>query len=61
MTYGRSLKRHFKRFAPPLAYTEWAHIAQNRADWQKRVAQPPFAIGKPYVRRPRGDTRRTPE
>ena len=22
--------------------------------------QPPFAIGKPFVRRPRGDTRRTP-
>ena len=61
MTYGRSLERHLKRFGLPLAYTEWAHIAQNRADWHKRVAQPPFAIGKPFVRRPRGDTRRTPE
>jgi len=33
----------------------------NRADWPKRATQPPFAIGKPFVRRPRGDTRRTQE
>ena len=25
------------------------------------MTQPPFTIGKPFVRRPRGDTRRTPE
>ena len=24
-------------------------------------ARPPFAIGKPFVRKPRGDTRKTPE
>ena len=45
----------------PLNYTGWGPIAQNRDDWHRRVTQPPFAIGKPFVRRPRGDTRRTPE
>ena len=50
------LVRKFKR-----ENIEWAHIAQNRDGWHKRVAQPPFAIGKPLARRPRGDTRRTPE
>ena len=61
MAYGRSLERHLKRFCLPLTYSEWAPIAKNRADWRKRVAQPPFAIRQPFVRRPRGDTRRTPE
>ena len=27
----------------------------------KRVTTPPFAIGKPFVRQPRGDTRVTPK
>ena len=61
MTYGRSLERHLKRFSLPLAYTEWAGIAQNRVDWHKRVTKPPFTIGKPFLRRPRGDSRRTAE
>ena len=34
---------------------------QNRADWRKRVTLPLFAIGKPFVRRLRGDARRTAE
>ena len=37
------------------------HLAQDRAGWHKLVAAPPFAIGKPFVRQPRGDTRVTPE
>ena len=41
--------------------TEWAHLAQDRAGWKKLVTTPPFAIGKPFVRKPRGDTRVTPE
>ena len=61
MTYGRPLERHHKRFSLPLAYTEWAGIAQNRVDWHKRVTKPPFTIGKPFLRRPRGDSRRTAE
>ena len=44
-----------------LGYVDCPPIAQNRDNRHKRVAQPPFAIGKPFVRRPRGDTRRTPE
>ena len=31
------------------------------AAWHKLASQPPFAIGKPPVRGPRGDTRLTPE
>ena len=61
MTYGRSLERHLKRFNLPLAYIEWAGIAQNRAEWYKRATKPPFTIGKPFLRRPRGDSRRTAE
>ena len=41
--------------------SEWAHLAQDRAGWHKLVTAPPFAIGKPFVRQPRGDTRVTPE
>ena len=61
LSYGRSLGRYLKRFDLPPDYTAGAPIAQNRDDWRRRVTQPPFAIGKPFVRRPRGDTRRTPE
>ena len=51
MTYGRSFGRHLKRFNLPLAYIEWAGIAQNRAEWYKRATKPPFIIGKPFLRR----------
>ena len=61
MNYGRSLARHLKRFDLPLAFVEWATLAQDRAAWRQRVTQPPFAIGKPFVRSPRGDSRATPE
>ena len=57
----RSLERHLKLFGLLLANTEWARIAQNRADWHMRAAQPPFAISEPFVRRPRCDSRKTPE
>jgi len=61
MTYGRSLQRHLYHFGLPTVFTEWAHLAQDRAGWHKLVTTPPFAIGKPFVRQPRGDTRVTPE
>ena len=62
MTYAdRSLERHLKRFDLPLTFTEWASPAQDRACWHKRVTHPPFEIGKPFTRQPRGDTRVTPE
>ena len=35
--------------------------AGEGAGWHKLVTTPPFAIGKPFVRQPRGDTRVTPE
>ena len=41
----------------PTVLTEWAHLALDRAGWHKLVTTPPFAIGKPFVRQPRGDTR----
>ncbi len=28
---------------------------------RKHVTEPPFKLGKPFVRQPRGDTRGTPE
>ena len=58
MAYGRSLERDLKRFGLPLAYIEWAPIANCRANWHKRATQPPFPIEKPFLRRPRGDRRR---
>ena len=62
MTYGRSLQRHLNHFDLPTVLTEWAHLAQDRAaGWRKLVTAPPFAIGKPFVRQPWGDTRLTPE
>ena len=42
-------------------FTEWARLAQDRAGWQNFVTTPPFTIGKPFVRQPRGDTKMTPE
>ena len=61
MTYGRSLQRHLAHFNLPAAFTEWAPLAQDRAGWRKLVTEPPFKLGKPCVRQPRGDTRVTPE
>ena len=40
----------------PTVFTEWARLAQGRTGWHR-----PFAIGKPFVRQPRGDTGVTPE
>ena len=34
MNYGRSLARHLKRFDLPLAFVEWATLAQDRAAWR---------------------------
>ena len=42
-------------------FTEWAHLAQDRAGWHKLVTKPTFDIGKPFVRQPWGDIRVTPE
>ena len=61
MTYGRSLQRHLDHFDIPTKFTEWAHLVQDRAGWQKLVTTLPFAIGKTFVRQPQGDTRVTPE
>ena len=44
MNYGRSLARHLKRFDLPLAFVEWATLAQDLAAWRQRVTRPPFAI-----------------
>ena len=53
MTYGRSLQRHLNHFGLSTVLTEWEHLAQDRAGWNKLVTTPPFAIGKPFVRQPR--------
>jgi len=37
------------------------HGLQRLCTDRKLVTAPPFAIGKPFVRQPRGDTRLTPE
>jgi hypothetical protein len=67
MTHGRLFERHLEHFGlldadgSPLAFTEWAPLAQDRAGWSKLVTKFLFAIGKPHVRQPRCDTRVTPE
>ena len=61
MNFGRSLARHLEHFDLPLAFTEWATLAQDRALWHRLATKTPFAIGKPFLRQPRGDTRVTPE
>ena len=67
MTFGRSLERHLQYFehidadGTGLAFTEWAQLAQDRAGWYKLVTKPPFALGKPFVRQPRPDTRLSSE
>jgi hypothetical protein len=35
--------------------------SQDRAKWHRLATKTPFAIGKPFLRQPRGDTRATPE
>jgi hypothetical protein len=61
MNFGRFLSRHLQHFRLPLAFTEWATIAQDRAKWHRLATKTPFAIGKPLLWQPRGDTRATPE
>ena len=41
MTYGWSLQRHLNHFDLPTVLTERAHLAQDRAEWQKLVTTPP--------------------
>ena len=36
-------------------------IIEDRAGGHKLVTEPPFKLGKPFVRQPRGDTRVIPE
>ena len=50
-----------KRFDLPFAFDEWATHAQDRAVWCQRMTEPLFAIGKPFVRIPQGDSRATLE
>ena len=61
MNYGQSLERHLGNFDLPLAYYEWAHLAQSRTGWRTHLTAKPFDIGAPHVRKPRGDTRVAPE
>ena len=39
MTYGRSLERWLKLFGLPLCYTEWATLAQDRAEWTRLITR----------------------
>jgi len=41
MTYGRSLERWLKVFDLPLRFTEWAPLAQDKAEWQKLLSHTP--------------------
>jgi hypothetical protein len=61
MNFGRSLVRYLEHFDLPLVFTEWAALAQDRALWHRLTTKPPFAIGKPFLRQPWGDTRAKPE
>ena len=45
MTYGRSLARHLQYFDLPLAFTDWAPLAQKHTEWHKLVTKAPFEIG----------------
>ena len=47
MTYGRSLQRHLYHFGLPTVLTEWAHLAHDRAGWQKLVTTPPSPFASP--------------
>jgi hypothetical protein len=55
MNFGRSLASYLQHFGLPLAFMEWATIAQDRATWYRLATKPPF------LEKPRGDTRATPE
>ena len=37
MSYGRSLERWLKLFDLPLRFTEWATLAQDRAEWARLI------------------------
>ena len=39
MSYGRSLERWLKLFDLPLRYTEWATLAQDRAEWARLITR----------------------
>ena len=45
----------------PTVFTEWAHLARDRAGWYRPVYETPLAFVKPFVWQPRGNTRVTPE
>ena len=61
MTFGRSLQRHLGHFGHPTVLPGRVHLAQDSAEWRKPVTEPPFAIGKPFARQARGDTRVSPD
>jgi hypothetical protein len=67
ITYGRSPGRYLKHFGQARAggsapaFTEWATLAQDRADWRKLMTKRPFDVGKPHVRPPRCYIRVSPE
>jgi hypothetical protein len=61
MNYGRSLERHLKYFDAPISFVAWAKLAQDRGAWHNLVTKPPFSLGKPFLRKPRGDTRASAE
>jgi L-threonylcarbamoyladenylate synthase len=53
--------KELPRELPRELLKSFAPLAQDRAGWHKLVTEPPFKLGKPFVRQPRGDTRVTPE
>ena len=42
MATGQSLQRNLNHFDLPTLFTEWAHLAQDRAGWHKLVTTPPL-------------------
>ena len=39
ISFGRSLERWLKLFGLPLRYTEWATLAQDRAEWARLITR----------------------
>ena len=39
MSYGRSLERWLKLYGLRLCYTEWATLAQDRAEWARLITR----------------------
>ena len=39
MSYGRSMERWLKLFDLPLRFTEWATLAQDRAEWARLITR----------------------